>query len=368
MIGRRRAVVKGALALSGLAVALPTFGRAAGGGFDPAPGAWRRFEVTTQIDLTGSGRTQAWIPLPSIDAGDWIKPLGDDWTISNGSAKAVRVGLYDTKLLHVEWADTSRNCSVRVVSRVATRDRRVDLAKPLDPQPLDPDEHRLFLRPTALIPTDGIVKDTATKIIAGARTDEDKARRLYEWVVENTVRDPQTLGCGMGDIASMLRSGHLGGKCADLNALFVGMSRASGIPARDLYGIRVAPSQFGYKSLGANSAVISKSQHCRAEVYLAGSGWVPVDAADVRKVVLEEPPGNLTLEDPEVQVVRKTLFGGWESNWIAYNHGHDIPLPGTKQPPLDFLMYPQAEAGGEMRDSLNADSFRYAITARELTG
>ena len=112
-------------------------------------------------------------------------------------------------------------------------------------------------------------------------------------MVDNTFRDPKTRGCGVGDIASMLKSGNLGGKCADLNALYVGLARAAGLPARDVYGIRVAPSKFGYKSLGAGSEVITKAQHCRAEVYLSGFGWVPVDPADVRKVVLEEPPGNL---------------------------------------------------------------------------
>ena len=65
------------------------------------------------------------------------------------------------------------------------------------------------------------------------------------------------------------------------------------LPARDVYGLRVAPSKFGYKSLGAGSEVVTKAQHCRAEVFLDGFGWVPVDPADVRKVVLEEPPANL---------------------------------------------------------------------------
>ena len=48
----------------------------------------------------------------------------------------------------------------------------------------------------------------------------------------------------------MLESRNLGGKCADLNALYVGLARAAGLPARDVYGMRVAKSQKGYKSLG----------------------------------------------------------------------------------------------------------------------
>ena len=66
----------------------------------------------------------------------------------------------------------------------------------------------------------------------------------------------------------MLELKNFGGKCADLNGLFVGLARAASVPARDLYGIRVGPSAFGYKALGTGSATISKAQHCRAEVFL----------------------------------------------------------------------------------------------------
>jgi len=43
----------------------------------------------------------------------------------------------------------------------------------------------------------------------------------------------------------MLESKDLGGKCADLNALYVGLARAAGLPARDVYGIRIAKSDLG---------------------------------------------------------------------------------------------------------------------------
>jgi hypothetical protein len=44
-------------------------------------------------------------------------------------------------------------------------------------------------------------------------------------------------------------------------------------------------------------------------VFLTGFGWVPVDPADVRKVVLEEPPGNLALTDQKVVAARRALLG-----------------------------------------------------------
>jgi transglutaminase-like putative cysteine protease len=185
--------------------------------------------------------------------------------------------------------------------------------------------------------------------------------------VDNTFRDAKVRGCGIGDVAAMLQTGNLGGKCADLNALYVALARAAGLPARDIYGIRVGPSKFDYKSLGVHSVTITKAQHCRSEVYLADFGWVPVDPADVRKVVLEEPPLNLAMNDHKVIGARKALFGSWEGNWLAYNFGHDITLPGSSGPKIGFLMYPQVETASTRLDCLDADSVRYGITAKELT-
>ena len=164
----------------------------------------------------------------------------------------------------------------------------------------------------------------------------------------------------------MLESRDLGGKCADLNALYVGLARAAGLAARDVYGIRVAKSELGYKSLGAATENISKAQHCRAEVYLTGYGWVPVDPADVRKVVLEEPPGNRALHGEMVEKARTRLFGSWEMNWMAYNFAHDVALPGSTQGQLGFLMYPQAETSEGRIDCLDPDNFKYEITSREI--
>ena len=42
-----------------------------------------------------------------------------------------------------------------------------------------------------------------------------------------------------------------------------------------------------------------------------------MDPADVRKVALEEPPGNLAISDERVKIARERLFGSWEMNWLA---------------------------------------------------
>lgn len=364
----RRTFLGGVAAASALSAAPGRFAAANGPAAGANSGAWRVFEVKTRIDvISPEGVSKAWIPLPSFAASDWIRPLGDQWLIEGGGqAERRQVGAYEVGMVTAVWPEGAEKPAIEVTSRIATRDRAVDLAQPGAVQPLDGAARELFTAPTKFIPTDGIVRETALRITAGATTDVEKARLIYDWVVQNTFRNPKTRGCGLGDIGYMLQTGDLGGKCADLNGLYVGLARAAGLPARDLYGIRVAPSRLGYKSLGANTEIISKSQHCRAEVYLSAFGWVPVDPADVRKVALEEPPGNLALESEPVGRARQLLFGAWETNWIAYNQAHDVILPGAREAEIAFLMYPQVETAAGHRDCLDPEACKYTISSKEI--
>ena len=335
--------------------------------FDPKPGQmWRAFEVTTRVEVAKpAGITRVWVPVPSVDES-WQRTMGNSWTGNASTMKLVHDQKYAAGMLYAEWPEGQQAPLVELTSRFATRDRALDLSSPGKVEPLPAGSRDFYTAPTELMPTDGIVQQTAREIIQGRRTDLEKARAIYDWIVENTFRDPKTRGCGVGDIKSMLETRNLGGKCADLNALYVGLARSVGLPARDVYGVRVAKSQFGYRSLGAGTENITRAQHCRAEVWLAGHGWVPVDPADVRKVVLEERPQPTTLADPLVPAVRRRLFGAWEMNWLAYNVAHDLALPGSSGPKVGFLMYPQAETAAGRLDSLDPDNFKYTITAKEI--
>lgn len=326
---------------------------------------WRTFEVTTRVEvLDPVGTTRVWLPTPLTVDTPYQKSLGSSFNAEGASGTASSDPAWGLGIVWAEWAAGTKPV-ITLVSRFATRDVAVDLAKPRKVA-ADKAELARYLKATELLPTDGIVKATAMDITRGARGDLEKARAIYEWICDNTFRNPKTRGCGTGDIKYMLETKNLSGKCADLNALYVGLARAAGLPARDVYGIRVAKSAHGYKSLGAGTENITNAQHCRAEVFLGDYGWVPVDPADVRKVVLEEPPGNLPLEDEKVTRARARLFGSWEMNWLAYNFAHDVALPGAAKGPVPFFMYPQCETAEGRLDSLDADAFKYQITAREI--
>ena len=330
-----------------------------------APG-WQTFEVTTHVEvLKPSGISHVWLPLPLPAATDFQKPLGNRIDCPDGSAKEVTRGA-GPALVHGKFpAGTSPQ--LIVVSRVATRNHAVDPQQSGRSNAESSASIKAWLQPSAGVPVDGIVLKKATEITSGASTDIDKARAIYNWIVENTYRNARIRGCGRGDIRFMLESGDMGGKCADLNALFVGLARASGLPARHAYGIRVGPSEYGYKSLGANTPTITKSQHCRAEVYLHGPGWVPVDPADVSKVILEEPPGNLAITDDKVTSARTRLFGSWEGNWIAWNYAADVALPEASFGQIIYFMYPQGETADGRIDPFDPDAFRYTITSNPIT-
>ena len=335
--------------------------------FDPKPAGWRTFDVVTTVRLLDpKGASVVWLPVPSLDT-PWQRTQDVDWNGNGGDIHLTADGDTGAKVLVARFDAGVAQPMITLTTRVATQNRGVDWSERNAPA-ADPAELHRWLQPSELITTDGIVRKVARQIVAGASTDREKVQRIYDWLIVSTYREPKVRGCGTGDIRTMLETGNLGGKCADINALFVGLCRAAGVPARDIYGVRLVPSAFGYRELGGNPASLKGAQHCRAEAYLKGYGWVAMDPADVTKVMRQETAEWIKdAGHPIVAPVRRALFGNWEGNWMGYNSASDVALPGAKQGKLGFFMYPQAEAAGGPRDPYAPDSFSYQITAREIT-
>ncbi|WP_104494205.1 transglutaminase-like domain-containing protein [Paracoccus denitrificans] len=326
--------------------------------FAPQPGDWQHHRIVTRIALPGGKPAQVWLPVPSLET-DYQRSLSNDFTGNTTSARIV-TDPGGAAYLHARF-DGSVPAELQLTSSFQTRNRTIDWQNPTNPAE-DAAVLQAALRPTGNKPLDGIVAQRAAEITAGATTDVDKVRAIYAWIVAHCYRNLDTPGCGPGDTVATLTSAGLGGKCADLNGLFVALARASGVPARDIYGIRVAPSEFGFKQLGANSAAISGAQHCRAEVWLSAYGWVAMDPADVLKVMRAETKTWIKdPTDPVVTQVNDALFGNWEGNWVGYNTAEDVTLQGTDHA-LPFLMYPQGEIAGQRLDELDAGAFVYEIT------
>ena len=120
---------------------------------------------------------------------------------------------------------------------------------------------------------------------------------------------------------------------------------------RDVYGLRLAPSAFPYKELGANSANLKGAQHCRAEVYLVArlGGHGPG-----RRTQGDAPGNGRVDQGPEAS---RRRAGTRQSVWpLGRQLGAGTPrttsacraaAPST----LPFLMYPNGENASGAFDS-----------------
>jgi hypothetical protein len=295
----RREFLLSAAALWGFSGPLARMLAAAGAARQAADSRWKTFDITTHVHVQqASGKTRVWLPTPLAVAA-YQKTLGDTYQIEGGSASMIeREGI---DILAADWPDNV-DPILTLTSRVATTDYAVDLTTPTVPPPKDFSAFSPYLRVAKAPQTD----DAAAKAAALAAstktgTDLDHARSLFDWVV---------------------------GK-SESNALFVSLARSAGVPARVVHGLRVS------------AADATRAQSDRAEAYLVGYGWVPVDATDRR-------------------------FGSWEMQWIAFNNAQDVVLPGITRGSLPAFMHPHGETAGRRLDNLDPESFRYSITVQVL--
>jgi transglutaminase-like putative cysteine protease len=325
---------------------------------------WRSFRFTYFVDLPPDrDPARLWLPMPEFEDSLHQRSMGEVWNGKADKASFQKLA-GGVPVFYAEWRGAGpRSLTASIIVKTADWHPHLDQGGGAPGAPLVA-EMQPYLKPSRFIVTDGIVRSTAQSVTKSAAGPLEKAQAIYDWVVENTRFDPSIKGMGRGDAKAMLQSGNLSGKSADISGLFIALCRAAGVPARASFGIRMDDSEL-FKSLGAYGD-ITREQHCRAEFFLPGPGWVPVDPSDVRKVVAEE---NLPLTDPKVAALRQKLFGSWEMNWCEFNHGEDIVLAkdsgaGT----LPFFAYPYAEVGRHSRDSLDPASFSYRIESRELVG
>lgn len=308
--------------------------------------------ITMEIDLSDHPADQEaklWMAYPLSDQNQLVTNI----SISGDYAESAFYSdqKYSTPILYARWPEGS-NSRKLVLTFDVTRQEVVRKDFPEQEAAWDPADYALYLAPTSLGPIDGVVKELADKIVGQKTTVYDKAKAIYDWTCENMYRDPETIGCGPGDVCALLLQP--GGKCTDIHSVFVALCRAAGVPAREVFGIRQ-----GKKVVQD----ISTWQHCWAEFYLPGYGWVPVDPADVRKMMLTH---DIKIDDPKTQEYREYFWGGWDAYRVKLAVGRDLLLnPPQAGKPLNTFGYPYAEIGGKPLDWLDPTTFKYTITYRQ---
>ncbi|RXK04644.1 transglutaminase-like domain-containing protein [Halarcobacter ebronensis] len=361
---KRRTFLKSSALLSTTAMVSPSFvfAQTQTNPFGIKDG-FRKFTITNTYKIEPSKeKTQLWIPVPLTSNYQELVDIKYD---GNYEKAELVNNSYDSKVLYVLWSDGNKQKELTVTFEVITNQKTVDLSKAKSDQNYTA-EVKTYLEPTAHIPVNDKIKTLANSITKNAKTPLDKAQAIYDWTVTTMYRDNSVVGCGLGDAGKALEEKLFGGKCTDISSVFVCLLRNSNIPAREVFGIRAGKSKISGACGKADEkgfANITGGQHCRAEFYISGLGWVKADPADVTKVRLAE---NLKNEDKKIQDTKKYMFGSWEMNWVAFNHARDFVLnPKPEQYPLNMLGYPYAEEGEDALNYYDPKSFSYSYTSQE---
>ena len=322
---------------------------------------WRNYDIRSTITLNNPlGKARVWLPLVQYRDTPWERSLGHHWQGNFETAGIYRDPVADMEVFYADWAEGIAEPRLEIVSQIATQDRHFDITR-RGAIAERTEILRRSLRATELVPNDGIMRRTAERAIGRIKDPLAQGKAIYDWVVENTVYDPGMKSVGHAHIGKLLESGNLVGRSTEISLLFVGLCRAVGIPARPVFGLRMDGSRL-FSSLGA-SGNLSTAQHCRAEFYSPGYGWVPVNPSDVRKAILSE---GLSHVDPKLAVLKKLLFGFWEMNWVSFNAAQDVELRGSAGSPLPFLINPVLETREGRFDDPAAGRFSYSVTAQRI--
>ena len=190
-----------------------------------------------------------------------------------------------------------------------------------------------YLKSDKLMVVNQNIKKMAEKITVDKKTDLEKARAIYDYVIAHMKYDKNIEGWGKGDT---LRACVVGaGNCTDFHSLFISLARASGIPARFKIGAQIPTANpegpIGY--------------HCWAEFYLEGR-WIPVDASEAWK-------------NPDK---REYYFGSVDENKFTLSLGRDIALSNGRE--VNILIYPYVEVDGKPFQSVET-SFYFRDIGKE---
>ena len=261
----------------------------------------------------GTSELKMWIPLPASRGAQTISDVAIDspykWTrykdreFGNEYAFATIENPSSDLNVRVNFKATRQEESINHPFETAASKAEIDRA----------------LRADKLVTLSPRVRKLAEEITAGKSSPVDQAHAIYDYLVTNMTYDKTVPGWGHGDTerACDIKKGN----CTDFHSMFLSLARAKGIPARFVIGF----------PLTAKDGQV-KGYHCWAEFYVNGKGWIPVDASDASK-----------LNDA---TARQYLFGNLDPDRVQFTVGRDLVLTPRTAEPLNFFIYPRAEANG----------------------
>lgn len=281
------------------------------------------YEVNVK-DIPGGAHTvDIWVPVAHDDSFQRITNL----RVDTSYPYEIATGTEDNRILHIRVTDPKEPAIAVNIRFDAVRKEHF---QPLDvtwsangaAEPAGPPDLTRYLQPDRLVPIDDTIRRWAREVVdaAGAKTDLEMARAIYNHVVATVKYDKSGKGWGNGDIYYACDARR--GNCTDFHAIFIGYARAVGIPARFAIGFPL-PADRGVGKIAG--------YHCWAEFYARSIGWVPVDASEAAKNPAK----------------REYFFGAHDENRVELSKGRDVILiPRQQGAPLNYFVYPYVELDG----------------------
>lgn len=283
---------------------------------------------------TGARKVDIWIPVPHDSPFQQIKDL----VINSPYPYQLDTARYGNRVLHLRLTEPPKAAFTIDMQFTAARKEHIQgqlRTRTPTPPTAEPGLDR-WLQADRLVPIDGKIRQWAQAVVdsVGAKTDLQKAQAIYNHVIATVKYDKTGTGWGRGDIYYACDARR--GNCTDFHAIFIGYCRALGIPARFAIGFSLPTDRPAGQVSG---------YHCWAEFYSKGIGWVPIDASEAAKNPAQ----------------RAYFFGAHDENRIEFTVGRDLVLhPGQAQP-LNYFVYPYAEANGKPFTTMDK-----VITYRDL--
>jgi transglutaminase-like putative cysteine protease len=267
------------------------------------------FDFTYRVRLPSfAGSARLWMPLARSDAWQTVQ-LRE--IRAPGPWKSLSDKRLGNTVAFLELGAEVSGATIEIhyhVSRVEKASSPVEAADPA------------ALGPERMVPANPSLSQAARKAAKGRATDLQRARALYDHVIDHMKYAKAGTGWGLGDASRACTSPN--GNCTDFHSYFIALCRAVGIPARFAIGAAI-PSE---RNEGGTDGY-----HCWAEFEADGKWW-PVDISEADK--------NSGLAS--------YYFGRQPANRFELSRGRDLVVePGPVSGPINFLAYAVLEVDGK---------------------
>ncbi len=254
---------------------------------------------------SGAKVVRIWLPKP-ISTEDQL--ISNFHYLTQPTAEGTEP-LYGNQFLYYEYHNPTGPVEPRVgytVIKYAER-TNIDPTRVWRPKVFPP-EFQKYLRSEQRVTVNDSIRTLAQQIAGDEKNPYILARKFFLWITDNIKYGHEDMAEGVAGCTlqadSMFVYKNRRGHCSDWHGFFVALCRSVGIPARINYGVEVSDKKR-----------VSPS-HCRAEVFLAGYGWVNMDITHGRYGKTDEE--------------RLKEFGYIANDWYRNTVGSDYPfVPAT---------------------------------------